>query len=78
MVKRLTNPFREWPTPLGSLLTSAGQRLSAELDDSLRAAGFADLRAAHAPVSMAIDPDGTRITDLADGVVSRATRSKAS
>ncbi len=66
MVKRLTNPFHGRPTPLGSLLTAAGQRLSAELDRALRDAGFADLRAAHAPVFMAVDPDGTRITDLAD------------
>jgi DNA-binding MarR family transcriptional regulator len=66
MVKRLTNPFQGRPTPLGTLLSSAGQRLSAELDRSLREAGFADLRSAHAPVFMAIDPDGTRITELAE------------
>jgi DNA-binding MarR family transcriptional regulator len=66
MVKRLTNPFHGRPTPLGSLLTAAGQRLSAELDRSLREAGFPDLRAAHAPVFMAVDPGGTRITDLAE------------
>jgi DNA-binding MarR family transcriptional regulator len=66
MVKRLTNPFHGRPTPLGSLLTAAGQRLSAELDRALREAGFGDLRAAHAPVFMAIDPDGTRITELAE------------
>jgi DNA-binding MarR family transcriptional regulator len=65
MVKRLNNPFRERPTPLGSLLTAASQRLSAELDASLRSAGFADLRAAHAPVFMVLDPRGTRITDVA-------------
>jgi DNA-binding MarR family transcriptional regulator len=66
MVKRLTNPFHGRPTPLGSLLTAAGQRLSAELDRALHDAGFPDLRAAHAPVFMAVDPDGTRITELAD------------
>jgi DNA-binding MarR family transcriptional regulator len=65
MVKRLTNPFREAPTPLGSLLTAAGQRLSTELDAALQAAGFPDLRSAHAPVFMAIDPEGTRVTELA-------------
>jgi DNA-binding MarR family transcriptional regulator len=65
LVKRLTNPLRERPIPLGSLLTAAGQRLSAELDAALRDAGFADLRAAHAPVFMAVDVDGTRVTDLA-------------
>jgi len=65
VVKRLTNPLRERPLPLGSLLSAAGQRLSAELDTALREAGFTDLRAAHAPVFMATDADGTRVTDLA-------------
>jgi len=65
VVKRLTNPLRQRPLPLGSLLSAAGQRLSAELDAALREAGFTDLRAAHAPVFMAIDADGTRVTDLA-------------
>lgn len=65
MVKRLSNPLRERPTPLGSLLNAAGQRLSAVLDDALARAGFTDLRAAHAPIFMAIDPDGTRVGDLA-------------
>jgi len=66
MVKRLTNPLRDRPTPLGSLLNAAGQRLSAELDAALQEAGFVDLRAAHAPVFMAVDPDGTRVTVLAE------------
>ena len=66
MVKRLTNPLRDRPTPLGSLLNAAGQRLSAELDAALREAGFADLRAAHAPLFTAIDVDGTRVTELAE------------
>lgn len=65
MVKNLTNPFRDLPLPLGSLITAAGQRLSAELDGALRTAGYPDLRASHAPIFMAIDPDGTRVTDLA-------------
>lgn len=72
MVKRLINPLRERPTPLGSLLNAAGQRLSAELDAALQEAGFLDLRAAHAPVFMAIDPGGSRITALAE----RAAMSK--
>lgn len=66
MVKGLTNPFLGAPTPLGSLLTAAGQRLSAELDGALREAGFPDLRAAHAPVFMAMDPEGSRATVLAE------------
>jgi DNA-binding MarR family transcriptional regulator len=65
LVKRLTNPLRARPTPLGSLLNAAGQRLGAELDAALRAAGFEDLRAAHAPLFMAVDADGTRVTELA-------------
>jgi DNA-binding MarR family transcriptional regulator len=48
------------------LITAAGQRLSAELDASLRSAGFADLRASHAPIFMAIEPDGSRMTDVAN------------
>ena len=66
MVKALTNPFRDRPLPLGSIITAAGKRLSAELDASLRSAGFPDLRAAHAPVFMAVDPTGTRVTELAE------------
>ncbi|MBU2663769.1 MarR family transcriptional regulator [Actinoplanes bogorensis] len=46
-------------------MTAAGQRLAAELDAALSAAGFPDLRSAHAPVFMAIDPEGTRVTELA-------------
>jgi DNA-binding MarR family transcriptional regulator len=65
LVKRLTNPLQDRPTPLGSLLNAAGQRLSAELDAALQEAGFTDLRAAHAPVFMAIDPQGSRVTELA-------------
>lgn len=72
MVKHRTNPLRKRPTPLGSLLNAAATRLSAELDGALRAAGFDDVRAAHAPVFMAIDPDGSRVTELAQ----RAAMSK--
>ncbi len=60
------NPFLGRPTPLGSLLTAAGQRLAQELNTALADAGYPDLRAAHAPVFMAIDPDGTRVTELAE------------
>jgi DNA-binding MarR family transcriptional regulator len=66
MVKRLTNPLRGRPTPLGSLLNAAGQRLAAELDAALREAGFDDLRAAHAPLFVAIDAGGSRVTELAE------------
>lgn len=66
MVKPLTNPFVGQPLPLGSLLAAAAQRLSTELDMSLHRAGLTDLRAAHAPVFMAIDPDGTRLSTVAE------------
>lgn len=65
MVKRFTNPFAGRPVPLGSLITAAGRRLSAELDEGLRAAGLEEVRAAHAPLFMAIDPDGSTVTELA-------------
>jgi len=48
------------------LLTAAGHRLGGILDDALRDAGFVDLRAAHAPVFMALDPEGNRVTELAE------------
>jgi DNA-binding MarR family transcriptional regulator len=60
------NPFLGRPTPLGSLMTAAGQRLAQELNTALAEAGFPDLRAAHAPVFMAVDPEGTRVTELAE------------
>jgi DNA-binding MarR family transcriptional regulator len=63
---RRVNPFLGRPTPLGSLLTAAGQRLAQELNTALAEAGYPDLRAAHAPVFMAIDPVGTRVTELAE------------
>ncbi|OYO07279.1 MarR family winged helix-turn-helix transcriptional regulator [Enemella evansiae] len=66
MVKRLTNPFVGGPTPLGTLLTAAGRRISGELDAALRTAGFTDVRAAHAPLFMAIEADGCSVTTLAE------------
>lgn len=52
-------------TPLGVLLSAAERALAAELEDGLRAAGYHDLRAAHAQVFIAIDAEGSRLTDLA-------------
>jgi DNA-binding MarR family transcriptional regulator len=66
MVKRLINPLQSRPTPLGTLLNAAGRRLGAQLDASLRASGFGDLRAAHAPLFMAIEPNGSTVTYLAE------------
>ncbi|MEV6769422.1 MarR family winged helix-turn-helix transcriptional regulator [Nocardia sp. NPDC051030] len=65
MVKSLTNPLSDRPAPLGNLLSAAARTLAAELDAGLIAAGFTDVRAAHAPIFQVIDPDGTRLVDLA-------------
>lgn len=65
MVNHLTNPLSDRPPPLGNLLAAASRRLAAELDAGTAAAGFPDLRAAHAPLFQVIDPGGTRLTDLA-------------
>jgi DNA-binding MarR family transcriptional regulator len=51
--------------PLGVLLSAAERALAIELEDGLRAAGYHDLRAAHAQVFVAIDSSGSRLTDLA-------------
>ncbi|MFB8281496.1 MarR family winged helix-turn-helix transcriptional regulator [Nocardia colli] len=66
MVKRLTNPLVDRPAPLGNLLSAAARTLAAELDAGIAAAGFDDVRAAHAPVFQLIEPDGTRLTALAE------------
>ncbi|NEW56302.1 winged helix DNA-binding protein [Nocardia cyriacigeorgica] len=66
MVKRVTNPLRDRPAPLGNLLSAAARALAAELDAGIAAAGFEQVRAAHAPVFQVIDPDGTRLTVLAE------------
>lgn len=65
MVKPLTNPFASRPAPLGNLLAACAHHLSDALNDGLENAGFSDLRASHAPVFLAVDPGGTRLTDLA-------------
>ena len=51
--------------PLSVLLAAAERALSAELENGLRAAGYADLRAAHAQVFAALVPEGSRLTELA-------------
>jgi len=52
-------------TPLGVLLSAAERALSVELEEGLHAAGYHDLRAAHAQVFFAIGAEGSRLTDLA-------------
>lgn len=51
--------------PLSVLLSAAERALSAELEEGLRAAGYADLRAAHAQVFVALVAEGSRLTELA-------------
>src|SRR5436305_12432976 len=53
------------PTPLSVLLSAAERALAAELEEGLRVGGFTDLRAAHAQVFVAMDVEGSRLTDLA-------------
>lgn len=65
MVKDFTNPLRERPLPLGSLLSSTAQHLLGGLDDALARAGLAGIRSAHAPLFLVIDPEGTRSSELA-------------
>lgn len=52
-------------TPLSVLLTAAERALSAQLEDGLRVAGYTDIRAAHAQVFVVLQPEGSRLTDLA-------------
>jgi DNA-binding MarR family transcriptional regulator len=49
-----------------TLLTEAAQQLVAELVDRLTAAGYTDIRAAHNRVFAYLDPEGTRLTTLAE------------
>jgi DNA-binding MarR family transcriptional regulator len=51
--------------PLSVLLTAAERALASDLEDGLRAAGHDDLRAAHAQVFVALDMEGSRLTELA-------------
>src|SRR5262249_5169719 len=52
-------------TPMSVLLSAAERALSIDLEDGLREAGYRDVRAAHAQVFVAIDVEGSRLTDLA-------------
>src|SRR5881396_1638226 len=68
--RRLTAPrsmrlMTERSTPLSVLLSGAERALAADLEDGLRAASYTDLRAAHAQVFVAIDVEGSRLTELA-------------
>ncbi len=51
---------------LGSLLRLPYRRLQADVYAALPAHGFDDLRAAHSAVFRHIDPDGSRMTTLAE------------
>jgi DNA-binding MarR family transcriptional regulator len=52
--------------PMIRLLDAAFDEFSAELHRRAHAAGYTDLRPGHGCVFGNIDPDGTRLTDLAD------------
>jgi DNA-binding CsgD family transcriptional regulator/transcriptional regulator with XRE-family HTH domain len=62
-------------TSLGVLLTAAERALASELEEGLRDAGYHDLRAAHAQILIAIEVEGSRLTDLAGraGMTKQAT-----
>jgi DNA-binding MarR family transcriptional regulator len=59
---------------LGVLLSQPLQALLADLHQGMADAGYSDLRPAHSAVFMNLDPEGTRITDLAE----RASMTKQS
>jgi len=52
--------------PLIRLLDAAFDQFSEELGRRVEAAGYADLRPSHGCVFGTIDPDGSRLTDLAE------------
>lgn len=51
--------------PLGRLLLQAHRRAQAASLAKLQASGHAEIRLGHLPVITNLDPEGTRITDLA-------------
>jgi len=53
-------------TPLIRLLDAALDDFAAELTTRVAAAGYSDLRVSHGCVFGTIDPDGSRLTDLAE------------
>jgi DNA-binding MarR family transcriptional regulator len=55
----------ERATPLSVLLTAAERALASDFESGLHGAGHEDLRAAHAQVFLALDPEGSRLTELA-------------
>lgn len=66
MAERSVRPAveREGPS-LGALLTAAERALAADLEAGLRAAGYQDVRSAHAQVFVGLDVEGSRLTALA-------------
>jgi DNA-binding MarR family transcriptional regulator len=51
---------------LGALLRIPFQTIVARIENGLNARGFTDLRPAHFAIFQLIEPEGTRITDLAE------------
>lgn len=50
---------------LGDALAEAGRAFNRHLIESIQAAGYPDVRVAHSAVIPNLDPEGTRIVDLA-------------
>ena len=61
-----SDPGHTQGAPLIRLLGTAFDEFSEELAKRVEAAGYADLRASHGCVFGTIDPDGSRLTDLAE------------
>jgi DNA-binding MarR family transcriptional regulator len=64
--KRITTPTPVGTGNLGNLLRNPWLELGRQVIERLHAAGYKDVRAAHAPVMQFIDDQGTRITELAE------------
>ena len=60
----MSNP-RERAPRVQYLVRRVWLAIQAELDARLHAAGFDDLRSAHGAAFQAIDPNGSRVTDMA-------------
>jgi DNA-binding MarR family transcriptional regulator len=61
-----SDPGHTQRPPLIRLLDDAFDQFSEELARRVEAAGYADLRPSHGCVFGTIDPEGTRLTDLAE------------
>ena len=62
----MANTYPDQQRTLGSLLRLPYQELQDAVYGALASHGFADLRTAHSAVFRHLDPDGTRLTTLAE------------